>query len=98
MKRPQYALASLTQIVTWAILALGAVVQAQDKKADPTGTWTWTTPGRNRGPDRISTLKLKVEGDKLTGTLAAPVCAGHISNSPIAYGKPTGEAIVFWAI
>jgi len=27
-----------------------------DKKADPSGTWTWTTPGRNGGADRKMTL------------------------------------------
>jgi hypothetical protein len=30
---------------------------------DPTGTWTWTTP---RG---VGTLKLKLEGDKVTGVM-----------------------------
>ena len=98
MKRPQHALASLTQIVTCAILALGAVVQAQDKKADPTGTWTWTTPGRNGGPDRKSTLKLKVEGDKLTGTLAAPGRGGQSNDSAIADGKLKGDEISFTVI
>ena len=98
MKRQQHALASLTQIVTCAILALGAVVQAQDKKADPTGTWTWTTPGRNGGPDRKSTLKLKVEGDKLTGTLAAPGRGGQSNDSAIADGKLKGDEISFTVV
>jgi len=98
MKRPQHALASLTQIVTCAILTLGAVVQAQDKKADPTGTWTWTTPGRNGGPDRKSTLKLKVEGDKLTGTLSAPGRGGQSNDSAIADGKLKEDEISFTVI
>ena len=98
MKRPQHALASLTQIVTCAILALGAVVQAQDKKADPTGAWTWTTPGRNGGPDRKSTLKLKVEGDKLTGTLSAPGRGGQSNDSAIADGKLKGDEISFTVV
>jgi hypothetical protein len=98
MKRLQHALASLTQIVTCAILTLGAVVQAQDKKADPTGTWTWTTPGRNGGPDRKSTLKLKVEGDKLTGTLSAPGRGGQSNDSAIADGKLKGDEISFTVI
>src|SRR5256885_14651268 len=95
MKRPQHTLASLTQIVTCAILALGSVAQAQDKKADPTGTWTWTTPGRNGGPDRKSTLKLKVEGDKLTGNLAAPGRGGQSKDSAIAHGKLKGDESSF---
>lgn len=34
------------------------------------GTWTWTTPGRNGGPDRTQSIKLKAEGDKITGEMA----------------------------
>ena len=37
--------------------------------ADPTGTWTWSTPGRNGGPARTSTLKLAVKDGALTGTI-----------------------------
>src|SRR5436853_2397163 len=95
MKRSQHALAALTQIVTCAILALGAVAQAQDKKVDPTGTWTWTSPGRNGGPDRKSSLKLKLEGDKLTGTLTAPGRGGQTSDTEIAEGKLKADEISF---
>jgi hypothetical protein len=41
-----------------------ASVQADDK-ANPTGTWKWTV-GQN---NREVTLKLKLEGDKLTGSM-----------------------------
>src|SRR2546422_7279172 len=95
MKRSQHALAALTQIVTCALLALGSVVQAQDKKADPTGTWTWSQPGRNGGPDRKSTLKLKLEGDKVTGTLSAPGRGGQSSDVAISEGKLKGDEISF---
>lgn len=36
-----------------------------DDKPDPTGTWKWTS-GQN---NRETTLKLKLDGDKLTGTI-----------------------------
>ena len=74
MQRNQHALASLIKVLACSIFVLGVVdqVQAQDKKSDPTGTWTWSTPGRDGGPERKSTLKLKLEGDKLTGILTAP--------------------------
>src|SRR5205807_602448 len=98
MKRSQHALAALTQIVTCAILALGSVAQAQDKKADPNGTWTWTSPGRNGGPDRKSTLKLKLDGDKLTGTLSAPGRGGQNNDADIADGKLKGDDISFTVI
>src|SRR5207253_5652905 len=68
--------------VSMIALALGALFSLADislsraaddnKKADPAGTWTWTTPGRNGGADRKMTLKLKVEGEKVTGTLSSP--------------------------
>ena len=97
MQRKQHILPSLIKVVTCAILAIGVVaqIQAQDKKADPTGTWTWTTPGRNGGPERKSTLKLKTEGDKLTGTLSAPGRGGQASDTAIADAKLKGDEISF---
>jgi len=45
-------------------LSLAGILQAAE---DPTGTWTWTT---TRGEQkREVTLKLKLEGDKLTGSM-----------------------------
>jgi hypothetical protein len=95
MKITQNRLTSLIRVVACAILALGAVAQAQDKKADPTGTWTWSTPGRNGGPDRKSTLKLKLEGEKVTGTLSAPGRGGQSSDVEISDGKLKGDEISF---
>ena len=95
MKSTQNALKSLIKAAACAILALGALAQAQDKKADPTGTWTWSQPGRNGGPDRKSTLKLKLEGDKVTGTLSAPGRGGQSSDVAISEGKLKGDEISF---
>ncbi len=39
-----------------------------DEKANPTGTWKWSVPGRG-GNTREVTLKLKMDGDKLTGAM-----------------------------
>jgi hypothetical protein len=52
-----------------AALALGLVglTTAQDEKADPTGTWKCETDVM--GQKRESTLKLKMDGGKLTGTV-----------------------------
>ena len=83
------------KVTACVILALGAVAQAQDKKADPTGTWTWSQPGRNGGPERKSTLKLKLEGDKVTGTLSAPGRGGQTSDVAISDGKLKGDEISF---
>lgn len=55
------------------LLAIGLVglvagfAGAADKKNDPTGTWKWES-GRE-GMKRTSTLKLKLDGDKLTGAM-----------------------------
>jgi hypothetical protein len=38
-----------------------------DDKPDPTGTWKWSVTFNNQTFDR--TLKLKLEGDKLSGTI-----------------------------
>ena len=95
MKSTQNALTSLIKAAACAILALGAVAQAQDKKADPSGTWTWSQPGRNGGPERKSTLKLKLEGEKVTGTLTAPGRGGESSDVAISEGKLKGDEISF---
>ncbi|MEO2089072.1 MAG: hypothetical protein ABGY75_06195 [Gemmataceae bacterium] len=55
------------------LLAIGLVgllagfAGAADKKNDPTGTWKWET--ERNGMKRTSTLKLKLDGDKLTGSI-----------------------------
>lgn len=46
--------------------ALIGVSRAADK-ADPTGTWKWSVTFN--GNTRENTLKLKLDGDKLTGTM-----------------------------
>ncbi len=62
-------------IVAVALICIGGAanlsVAQEAKKADPTGTWKWTTEGRD-GAKREMALKLKLEGDKLTGTLTSP--------------------------
>ena len=93
MKR-NHALAS---VLTCALLALGAVsqIQAQDKKVDPSGTWTWSTPGRDGGEARKSTLKLKAEGEKVTGSISAPGRPGQSRDTEITNGKIKGDEISF---
>lgn len=64
--------------------------------ADASGTWTWTTPGRDGGEGRKSTLKLKVEGDKVTGTISAPGRQGGQGREiAITDGKIKGDEISF---
>ena len=49
-------------IAAVAVLGFVGVARAAE---DPSGTWKWTTMFNNQ--TRESTLKLKLEGDKLTG-------------------------------
>jgi hypothetical protein len=64
--------------------------------ADPAGTWTWESPGRQGGEPRKSTLKLKVEGTKLLGTITTP---GRQGGDPvvteISEGKVNGAEVSF---
>jgi hypothetical protein len=74
-----------------ALLLLTASAQA----ADPTGTWTWSTPGRNGGADRVSTLTLKADAATLSGKVSAPGRDGTPVETPITDGKVDGDKISF---
>jgi hypothetical protein len=52
-----------------ALLAGFVLVPTARAADDATGTWKWSVPGRNGGAARDVTLKLKQDGEKLTGTL-----------------------------
>lgn len=68
---------------------------AADAAKGPAGTWGWTVPGRNGGPDRKMTAKLKVEGEKLTGKVISPGRDGQTMETEISDGKVKGEEIEF---
>jgi hypothetical protein len=84
-------LASIIQLAACVLLFVGVNAHAQDKKVDPTGTWTWSTPGRD-GQTRETTLKLKMEGEKLTGTVSG-MRGGN--ETKIEQAKLTGDQISF---
>jgi hypothetical protein len=70
-----FCLALLAATVVWAV--------------DVTGKWTAQVPGRD-GQTQETTINLKVEGGKLTGTIA-----GQQGETAIADGKITGDEISF---
>src|SRR6266516_6574921 len=83
---------NLKSMVHWAvclIFALSVLARAEDKKSDPTGTWKWSFTGQN-GQTRETTLKLKLDGDKLTGTVS-----GRGGETAIEGAKIQGEEISF---
>jgi hypothetical protein len=60
----------MRKLVTAALVVVltGLAGQARaDDKANPTGTWKWTV--EFGGQSREMTLKLKLDGDKLTGVM-----------------------------
>ena len=73
------------------LLALVSTAMAEDKKPAPIdGTWKWTYKTRD-GKDAEAAVKLKQEGDKLTGAYVARDGA----ETPIEDGKITGEELTF---
>jgi len=86
MKR---TLTPLLQMTASLLLAVACSVSAQDKKQDPTGTWTWSFTGQN-GQARTTTLKLKLDGEKLTGAVA-----GRNGETAIESATLKGDQIAF---
>ena len=72
--------ASFLALVAFSLPALAA--------DDATGTWKWSATFNNNTVE--STLKLKQEGEKLTGTYV-----GRNSESPIEDGTIKGDAVSF---
>lgn len=73
-------------------LALAFLLNVAVQAADPSGTWTWTVAGRNGGQERTTTLKLKAEGEKLTGTISG---RQNQSGIEISDGKVSGDEVSF---
>ncbi len=90
--------ALLVKLSVCAALCLGFVAElkAQEKKVD--GTWTWTVQGRQGGAERKMTLKLKTDGEKLTGKLATPGRDGNVNETEIKDGKIKGDEISFTVV
>jgi hypothetical protein len=56
----------IAALVVSGLSGLAGIAAAAD--ANPTGTWKWSVTRNEK--TRESTLKLKLEGDKLTGTIS----------------------------
>lgn len=95
MKLESYRLTVLINSIACAVLLLGVAAQAEDKSPTVTGTWTWSAAGRNGGPERVSKLTLKTEGNVLTGKLSTPGRGGQNTDTAITDGKVEGDTIAF---
>jgi hypothetical protein len=80
----------MKRLLMTAIVAFVMGLVSSTFAADATGTWKWTTTFQNQS--REATLKLKQEGDKLSG-----VYVGGQSNTetPIEDAKIDGDKISF---
>lgn len=86
------------------LLAVAALVMAADAVS---GKWTWEQAGRNGGQARPQSVTLKVDGDKLTGTVSGGMggrgmggggnapAGGPPAESPISNGKVNGNTVTF---
>lgn len=89
-----------TTLCLAAGLLIAATASAQDKKVDPNGKWTWTTEGREGGM-RTNSITLKLDGDKLTGTIAGMRRGGGgggggaPQETPLEEAKLKGDEISF---
>ena len=93
MQRTQTLATQLLKLAACAMLILGPLAA---HAADASGTWTWSVPGRDGGEARKSTLKLKVDGEKVTGTIAAPGRQGaQAKDVEISDGKIKGDELSF---
>jgi len=73
------------------ILTIGALftIAACAQAADLAGKWSGDVPGRG-GATAPATFKFKVDGEKLTGTMA-----GAQGELPVQEGKVTGNQVSF---
>ena len=85
----QRNLKSVIQLAACLALVLGFSASAEEKKIDVTGTWKSSFTNQN-SQVRETTFKLKVEGEKLTGTVS-----GRNNDTAIEEGKVKGDEISF---
>lgn len=74
------------------LCAVAQVKAADDKAANVTGTWIITQQGRN-GNTMETTLKLKQDGEKLTGTVKPPARGGQGGNGGAGGNTPRSMEI-----
>ena len=88
-------------LATLALACTGSKIRAAEPAVNPTGSWTSTTTGTNaQSRPSEQTLKLKLSGHTLTGTLtynSSSVVNGNARKSelPITEAKLEGSQVSF---
>lgn len=85
----QMPMKTIIQLTVCLVLSLAFTAGAQDKKIDLNGNWKSSFTNQN-GQVRATVFKLKVEGDKLTGTVS-----GRNNDTAIEEGKIKGNEVSF---
>ena len=85
----QRSIKYIIQLTACLALMLGLTANAQDKKVDLNGTWKSSSTNQN-GEVRETVIKLKVEGEKVTGTIS-----GRNADTAIEEGTIKGEEVSF---
>ena len=94
----QFAVTAL-KLTAGLLLLLGTANYTQAADGTAAGDWTWSTPGRNGGEPRKTTLVLKVEGEKLTGKITSPGRqGGEPQATEISEGKVKGSEVSFQVV
>ena len=94
----QFAVTAL-KLTAGLLLLLGTANYTQAAEGTAAGDWTWSTPGRNGGEPRKTTLVLKVEGEKLTGKITSPGRqGGEPQATEISEGKVKGSEVSFQVV
>lgn len=93
MKIKKIAVALLGIAASFAVNVRPAI---GSQNLDPSGLWKWSIPGRNGGPERIFNLKLKADGENLTGVLITPNRTNDtFAEIEIKEGKISGDQLSF---
>ena len=85
----QRTIKSFLQLTAGLLLAVAFTASAQDKKIDLNGSWKSSFTNQN-SQVRETTFKLKVEGDKVTGSVS-----GRNNDTAIEEGKIKGDEVSF---
>ncbi len=85
----QSIIKSMVQFTACLALAVALNASAEDKKIDLTGNWKSSFTNQD-GQVRETTVKLKAEGEKLTGTIS-----GRNNDTAIDEGAIKGDEISF---
>ncbi len=74
----------LASLVAFGLVApFVSAVRAEDKPVSAAGTWTWTMKRPGQDEEIKQTLKLKQDGEKLTGDIEGPRGKSDISEGKI---------------